>query len=239
MHSEKCQTFYGSHGISTTSSVSSHWYALNLTRRHIHVLWGSFLGWMFDGYEQYAIVIALPSALQALLKPDELHRQSLYFGIILSVTLVGWGIGGLAGGILADYVGRKRMMMYSVLVYAAFSGFSALSQSFTMLAVFRFVTGLAIGSEWSTGVTLITETWPDEARAKGCGFLQSAIGAGMLVAVSFWYGLAHFEILMEVRIGEFSFYLGRCLLCLCCIYEKAWKNRIDGSSLSPKKNSVR
>jgi MFS family permease len=180
------------HGTPTAPSVSAHWYG-SLTRRHIHVLWGSFLGWMFDGYEQYAIVIALPSALQALLKPDELHRQSLYFGIILSVTLVGWGIGGLAGGILADYVGRKRMMMYSVLVYAAFSGFSALSQSFTMLAVFRFVTGLAIGSEWSTGVTLITETWPDEARAKGCGFLQSAIGAGMLVAVSFWYGLAHFN----------------------------------------------
>jgi MFS family permease len=148
---------------------------------------------MFDGYEQYAIVIALPSALQALLSPEQLHRPSLYFGIILCVTLVGWGIGGLAGGILADYVGRKRMMMLSVLVYAAFSGFSALSWSFVMLAVFRFITGLAIGSEWSTGVTLIAETWPDEARAKGCGFLQSAIGAGMLVAVSLWYALAHFN----------------------------------------------
>jgi MFS family permease len=85
------------------------------------------------------------------------------------------------------------MMMLSVLVYAAFSGFSALSQSFAMLGFFRFVTGLAIGSEWSTGVTLIAETWPDQARAKGCGFLQSAIGAGMLVAVTVWYGLVHFN----------------------------------------------
>jgi MFS family permease len=168
------------------------WYGA-LTKSHIRVLWGSFLGWMFDGYEQYAIVIALPSALRTLLKPEQLHRSSLYFGIILCVTLLGWGLGGLAGGILADYVGRKRMMMLSVLVYAAFSGFSALSQSFVMLAGFRFVTGLAIGSEWSTGVTLIAETWPDEARAKGCGFLQSAIGAGMLVAVTIWYGLAHFH----------------------------------------------
>jgi MFS family permease len=168
------------------------WYAA-LTRKHVRVLWASFLGWMFDGYEQYAIVIALPSALHALLSPVQLERSSLYFGLILCVTLVGWGIGGLAGGVLADYVGRKRMMMLSVLVYAAFSGFSALSQSFAMLAVFRFITGLAIGSEWSTGVTLIAETWPDEARAKGCGFLQSAIGAGMLVAVAIWYGLVHFN----------------------------------------------
>lgn len=169
------------------------WYGA-LTKRHIRVLWGSFLGWMFDGYEQYAIVIALPSALRTLLRPEQLHRASLYFGIVLCVTLVGWGIGGLVGGILADYVGRKRMMMLSVLVYAAFSGFSALSQSFRMLAVFRFMTGLAIGSEWSTGVTLIAETWPDEARAKGCGFLQSAIGAGMFVAVAIWYGLTHFHL---------------------------------------------
>ena len=177
---------------SVVPTSSGPWYAA-LTRSHMRVLWGSFLGWMFDGYEQYAIVIALPSALHALLRPEQLHRSSVYFGIILSVTLIGWGIGGLAGGILADYVGRKKMMMLSVLVYAAFSGFSALSTSFAMLAVFRFVTGLAIGSEWSTGVTLIAETWPDEARAKGCGFLQSAIGAGMLVAVTIWYGLAHFN----------------------------------------------
>jgi MFS family permease len=173
-------------------NVVKPWYGA-LTASHIRVLWGSFLGWMFDGYEQYAIVIALPSALRVLLRPEQLHRTSLYFGIVLCVTLVGWGVGGLAGGILADYVGRKRMMMLSVLVYAAFSGFSALSQSFLMLAVFRFITGLAIGSEWSTGVTLIAETWPDEARAKGCGFLQSAIGAGMFVAVAIWYGLAHFH----------------------------------------------
>jgi MFS family permease len=177
--------------ISTSRPVGA-WYSA-LTPRHVRVLWGSFLGWMFDGYEQYAIVIALPAALRSLLPPSQLHRSSLYFGLTLCFTLLGWGFGGLAGGVLADYVGRKRMMMWSVLVYALFSGFSALSVNFAMLAVFRFITGLAIGSEWSTGVTLIAETWPNEARAKGCGFLQSAIGAGMLTAVAIWYGLAHFN----------------------------------------------
>jgi MFS family permease len=168
------------------------WYG-RLTVRHLRILWGSFLGWMFDGYEQYAIVIALPAALHALLKPEQLSRSNVYFGIILCVTLLGWGFGGLTGGILADYIGRKRMMMISVLIYALFSGFSALSQNFVTLATFRFITGLAIGSEWSTGVTLVAETWPDEARAKGCGFLQSSIGAGMLIAVSIWYALSYFN----------------------------------------------
>jgi MFS family permease len=168
------------------------WYGA-ITIKHVRVLWGSFLGWMFDGYEQYAIVIALPAALHTLLKPSQMNRSNLYFGIILCVTLLGWAFGGLAGGILADYIGRKRMMMISVLIYALFSGFSALSQNFATLAAFRFITGLAIGSEWSTGVTLVAETWPDEARAKGCGFLQSSIGAGMLIAVSIWYALSLFN----------------------------------------------
>jgi MFS family permease len=176
----------------TMMTSDRRWYS-DVTGNHVRILWGSFMGWMFDGYEQYAIVIALPSALKVLLRADQLRRPSLYFGIILCVTLLGWGVGGLIGGVLADYVGRKRMMMLSVLVYSIFSGFSALSHTFAMLAVFRFVTGLAIGSEWSTGVTLIAETWPDEARAKGCGFLQAAIGAGMLLAVGIWYGLAHFN----------------------------------------------
>lgn len=161
-----------------------------LTREHLRVLWGSFLGWMFDGYEQYAIVIALPSVLRTLLRPDQAQHSSVYFGLILCFTLLGWGIGGLAGGILTDYLGRKRMMMASVLAYAIFSGFSGLSRSFESFAFFRLITGLALGSEWSTGVTLVAETWPDEARAKGCGILQAAIGLGMLVAVGIWYSLS-------------------------------------------------
>ena len=38
------------------------------------------------------------------------------------MTLLGWGIGGLVGGVMADYVGRKRMMLWSIFLYALFSG---------------------------------------------------------------------------------------------------------------------
>ena len=168
------------------------------------MLWGSSLAWMFDGYEQYAIVIALPSALRTLLRPEQLHRASLYFGIVLCVTLVGWGIGGLVGGRPADYVGRKRMMMLSVLVYAAFSGFSALSQSFRMLAVFRFMTARAIGSEWSTGVTLIAETLPDEATAQrifGIGYRRRNVRRGRDLVT----GLTHFHLAESMNWSNFIF----------------------------------
>jgi MFS family permease len=82
------------------------------------------------------------------------------------------------------------MMMYSVFGYALFAGLTAFSTSFVVFCVLRFVTGLAMGSEWSTGVALLAETWPDRARPKGAGFLQSGFGFGTLIAALVWLGLS-------------------------------------------------
>jgi MFS family permease len=110
-----------------------------------------------------------------------------YAGLALGMTLLGWGIGGMVGGILADYIGRKRMMLYAVFFYALFTGLTAFAWDFTSLLVLRFITGVALGSEWSTGIALVAETWPDRARPKGCGFLQSGFGAGALLAALAWF----------------------------------------------------
>jgi MFS family permease len=162
------------------------WYD-GLTANHWRILFASFLGWIFDGYESYALFIVLPFALQDILTPAQARSAAVWAGIAISTTLLGWGIGGLIGGTLADYIGRKRMMLYSVLLYGMFTGLTALSTNFTMLAGLRFLTGLAMGSEWSTGVSLLAETWPDRARPKGCGFLQSGFGWGTLLASVAWW----------------------------------------------------
>jgi len=158
-----------------------------VTANHRRILFASFLGWIFDGYESYALFIVLPFALQDILTPAQAGSTAVWAGTAISTTLLGWGIGGLIGGTLADYIGRKRMMLYSVLLYGVFSGLTALSTTFTMLAGLRFLTGLAMGSEWSTGVALVAETWPDRARSKGCGFLQSGFGWGALLASAAWW----------------------------------------------------
>src|SRR5260370_28173818 len=149
------------------------WYA-GLEPKHWRILTASFLGWVFDGYEAYALFIVMPFALKAILSPAQLAAgASVWAGTAVALTLLGWGIGGMVGGVLADYVGRKRMMLYSVFLYALFSGLTALATSFGVLAVLRFITGLAMGSEWSTGVALLPETSPNRARPKGPGVLQS------------------------------------------------------------------
>jgi MFS family permease len=133
-----------------------------------------------------ALVYALGPALRTVLTPEQATRPAYYVGLAIGITLLGWGFGGLLGGVAADYIGRKRMMMFSILGYALFTGLTAFAQSFFALAALRFITGLAIGSEWSTGIALVAETWPNRARPKGCGFLQSGFGGGALLAALVW-----------------------------------------------------
>ncbi|WP_020205611.1 MULTISPECIES: MFS transporter [Cupriavidus] len=165
----------------------------NLTAKHWRTLNGAFMGWIFDGYEALALIVILPSLMQSVLTPEQLGSRSIYSGVVIGITLLGWGIGGLIGGTMADYVGRKRMMMWSVFLYAVLTGFTALVQDVWQLSALRFVTGLAMGSEWSTGIALVAETWPREARSKGAGFLQSGFGWGTLIAAVIWYFLGEFN----------------------------------------------
>lgn len=159
-------------------------------RRHWTILTASFLGWVFDGYESYALFIVMPFILKSMLTAQQLAAPAVWAGIAIAATLLGWGLGGIAGGVLADYVGRKRMMLWSVFLYAVLSGVTALSTGFWVLVTLRFVTGLAMGSEWSTGVALLAETWPNRARPKGAGFLQSGFGVGTFVAAFTWLVLS-------------------------------------------------
>ncbi|WP_158807627.1 MFS transporter [Beijerinckia sp. L45] len=179
--------------VANVTRASARGWAADLTPAHWRILAASFMGWIFDGFESFALFLVVPMVLKSLLTPDQASMGAIWGGAAISITLLGWGIGGLIGGIMADYLGRKRMMMLSVLAYALLSGLTAFSTSFWMFAALRFLTGLAMGSEWSTGVALVAETWPDKARAKGCGFLQSGFGCGTLLAAGAWMVLQQFH----------------------------------------------
>ena len=192
------------------------WYA-GLEGKHWRILSASFLGWVFDGYEAYALFIVMPFALKAIVPADQLAgKVPVWAGIAIAATLLGWGIGGLVGGVLADYVGRKRMMLWSVFLYALFSGLTALSSTFWIFATLRFITGLAMGSEWSTGVALLAETWPNRARPKGAGFLQSGFGVGTLLAAAVWLLFSSWNPL-GANTWRLMFVVG-ALPALFCIY---------------------
>jgi MFS family permease len=149
-------------------------------------LGASWLGWMFDGYETYALVLVAAIAVHQLVAADQQHQLPLYIGGVLSATLVGWATGGVIAGILADYVGRKRMLTLSIVCYALFAGLTALSPNYWLFLVFRFLTGLGIGAEWGPGAAIVAEVWPPAGRGRAAAVLQCAIGFGALLASGVW-----------------------------------------------------
>lgn len=149
-------------------------------------LFSSFIGWMFDGFETSTIILVSGAAAMSLLSnptPDEIR---VAVGTAIGATLLGWAVGGTIGSIMADRIGRKKMLMVSIAGYSALTALTALSPSWTMMIALRFFTGMFLGTEWSTGTALVAETWPDRARAKALGVMQSGYGFGFFLAAGLW-----------------------------------------------------
>jgi MFS family permease len=172
-------------------AVSTPWYR-SIGRDQWRALFATNLGWMFDGYETYALILTVGVALRQLLDPSQYSAIPIYAGTVIGITLLGWGIGGLIGGVLADYIGRKRTMILAILAYSLMTGLSALSWDWISFAVLRFLVGIAIGSEWATGTSITAELWPDRARGKGAGLMQCGLGIGFFLASLVWVFVSPF-----------------------------------------------
>ncbi|HET6675302.1 MAG TPA: MFS transporter [Nitrospiraceae bacterium] len=159
-----------------------------ITRYQWLVLFVAWLGWVFDAMDATIYAIVLHPALHDLLAGSagagSVSDQDIgwYGGLIFSIFLVGWAIGGIFFGMVADYLGRTKTLIATILIYAVFTGLAALSQEWWHLAVYRFLTALGIGGEWAAGAAIVAETWPEQKRAKAAGILQSAWAAGFFLA---------------------------------------------------------
>ncbi len=151
------------------------------------VLAVAWLGWVFDSMDAtiYALVLTpalrelLPASLGGSVSAEAIGR---YGGIIFAIFLVGWAVGGMLFGVLADRLGRTRTLVFTILIYAVFTGMAALAATWWQLALYRFLTALGIGGEWAAGAALVAEVWPEDKRARAAGILQSAWAAGFLIA---------------------------------------------------------
>jgi hypothetical protein len=98
-----------------TASTAAEFRSSSIGKASLRALIASWLGWMFDGYETYALVLVMASAVHQLLPPEHLPRASVYIGGLLAATMLGWAMGGVGAGILADYLGRRHTLMLSIL----------------------------------------------------------------------------------------------------------------------------
>jgi MFS family permease len=167
------------------ATTSMPWYR-TLSRTQWRALIASNLGWCFDGYEIYGLILTVGLALHQLLEPSQYSLIPAYAGSLIAINVFGWGIGGLLGGVLADYIGRRRTMILAILGYSLTTGLSAFAWNWESLALLRLLVGISIGSEWVTGASIVAEMWPPHARGKGGALMQCGVGFGQFLAALVW-----------------------------------------------------
>ena len=154
-----------------------------VTRYQWLVLLVGWLGWVFDSMDGTLFsLVQQPSMTELMGSGADAATVALYSRIVLAVMLLGWAVGGIAFGALADYIGRTRALVATVLIYSIFTGLSAAAHSWMQLSAYRFLTGLGLGGEWAAGAALIAEVWPNHLRAKAGALLQSAAAFGYFLA---------------------------------------------------------
>lgn len=171
------------------------------------VLLVAWLGWMFDGMEMGLYSYQARPALTDLLinsnpalaniSPEKFNAMiGTNLGYMFALFLLGCSVGGFIFGRLGDKIGRVKTMIITVLIYAFFTGLSALTQNVWQFGACRFLGALGLGGEWGLGVALVMETWPNAKRPVLAGLLGSSANVGLIISAlaGLWgaqYAAAH------------------------------------------------
>jgi len=145
------------------------------------VLAAAFLGWMFDGMEMGLFPIVARPALQSLMNITDDARVGQWNGFLVAAFMVGAAGGGLVFGWLGDRIGRVRAMAGSIFTYSLFTGLCYFAGQPWHLATVRFIAALGMGGQWSLGVALVMECWPERYRPILAGVIGAAANVGFLL----------------------------------------------------------
>lgn len=97
-------------------------------------------------------------------------------------TLIGAVIGGLIFGALSDRYGRIRVLTWTIVLFAVFTGLCAFAQGYWDLLICRTIAGIGLGGEFGIGMALAAEAWPAKHRARASSYVALGWQAGVLGA---------------------------------------------------------
>jgi len=147
------------------------------------------LGFAFDSYELLMLPLIVRPALSELLgvAPNSLVVND-WVGYMQYVPAVAGGIFGLLGGYLTDLLGRRRVLVWSILLY----GFSALAAGFSTsvgwLLFWRCCTFVGVCVEFVAAVAWLAELFPNSAqRERVIGYTQAFASFGGVMAAGAYY----------------------------------------------------
>ena len=167
-------TAAGAAGASTPTHALTH-----VSRDSWKALAGSAVGYAMDGFDLLILGFML-SAISA-----DLHLTPGQAGSLVTWTLIGAVFGGLFFGMLSDRYGRIRVLTWTIVLFAVFTGLCAFAQGYWDLLVYRTIAGIGLGGEFGIGMALAAEAWPARHRARvssyvALGWQMGVLGAALL-----------------------------------------------------------
>ncbi|MDE2513383.1 MAG: MFS transporter [Alphaproteobacteria bacterium] len=139
-------------------------------------LFGSAIGYAMDGFD----LLILGFMLGAI--RNELGLSGPQAGSLFTFTLLGAVTGGIVFGIMSDYFGRVRVLSWTILLFAIFTGLCALSRGYYDLLTYRTIAGLGLGGEFGIGMALAAEAWPASLRGRVSSYVGLGWQSGVLIA---------------------------------------------------------
>ncbi|HEY8020314.1 MAG TPA: MFS transporter, partial [Thermoanaerobaculia bacterium] len=151
------------------------------------VLLAAWLGWGFDVFDGLLFNFVAPNCVPTLLhlqigSPAAKAATLQWTGILTSVLLLGWALGGVVFGQIADRLGRSRTLLLTMLLYALGTAACAFAPNLWVLLVFRIVSALGIGGEWAAGAAMVAEVVPEKRRVEAGALLYTSAPIGLFLA---------------------------------------------------------
>ena len=113
------------------------------------------------------------------------HFDAKTIGVVSAIGLSGYLVGSAICGFIADRVGRKKTILFTLIFYSVFSAWRGLSDTVGVFAFLNFFTWFFVGAESSTVPPYLAELWPSRIRGKLIGWMMAFFGAGIALS-SVW-----------------------------------------------------
>jgi len=151
------------------------------------VLLAAWLGWGFDVFDGLLFNYVAPNCVPTLLglelgSPAAKAATLQWTGILTSVLLIGWAVGGVIFGKVADRIGRTKTLLLTMLLYALGTALCAFAPNIWFLLVCRIIASLGIGGEWAAGAAMVAEVVPEKRRVEAGALLYTSAPFGLFLA---------------------------------------------------------